>query len=94
VALQLVAVTNGLILREAVTGNVRRQLPLAGSNPSLPGSDPSLDITPDGTVIAATLRNRLLVWRASSGEKLGEVEMDASALALLISKWHRTHLER
>ena len=82
VALQLVAVTNGLILREAVTGNVRRQLPLAGSNPSLPASDPALDITPDGTVIAATLHNRLLVWRAASGEKLGGVEMDASALAL------------
>jgi WD40 repeat protein len=81
-ALHLVAATNRLILHEALSGNVRREFPLAGSDPSVLDSDPDLDIAPDGSVIAAGLHHRLFIWRAATGEQLGEAHMEATALAL------------
>jgi hypothetical protein len=65
-----------------LTGKVRRVFPFPTGDPLMPASDLGLEITPEGTVIAAALHNRLLVWRAATGEQLGEAEAEASALAL------------
>ena len=76
--LLLSAVSNGLVLHEALTGRVRKEFPLSGAAQSAVG----LDITPDGTVIAAATADRLLVWRTATGEFLGEAKSKAVSLAL------------
>ncbi|HXP61153.1 MAG TPA: protein kinase [Dongiaceae bacterium] len=81
VPLQLVVATNRLVLREADTGNVRREFPLEGTGPLPPGSPPVLAVTPGGSRVAAGLGRRVFVWEAASGELLGEVAGGATALA-------------
>jgi serine/threonine protein kinase len=72
VPLQFVVATNALVLREAHTGNVRREFPLGGMEASPPGSPPILAVTPEGSRVAAGLGGRVFVWKAASGSCWGK----------------------
>ena len=82
VPLVLLATTNRLNLREALTGKARREFPLPAANALAPGSDLSFDITPNASVVAAALGGRLLVWKADTGQLLGRADTVPSAVAL------------
>jgi WD40 repeat protein len=78
---QFITVTNGLILRNAITGKVKREFPLDGANPSRTESDPVLAIMGDATLAAASLHGRLVVWKAEGEKRIGEIGIQATALA-------------
>jgi hypothetical protein len=80
--LQLIVGTNGLLLREALTGQVRKGFVLPRDIDPQPDHVTALDLTPDGTTIAATLPNRLLVWKATTGELLGDLRAETATFAL------------
>jgi len=81
VPLQLTAVSNRLVLREAMTGNVRREFPFAGAKLFSIGSHPVLALTPDGRGVAAGMGDRVLVWQAAGGDLPGAIPTHATALA-------------
>jgi WD40 repeat protein len=81
VPLQLIVVSNRVILREALTGVLRNQFKVAGSDLLLPNEGCVLAISPEGDKVAVATGNRLLSWEAGSGKLLGEVGTKATALA-------------
>ena len=80
--LLLADATNGLVLREALTGKVRREFPLGGSNGPGHSSGLDLEITPDGAVAAAARHNRLMVWKTGTGELVGDRQIEGSTIGL------------
>ena len=79
--LQLTAASNSLVLREFHTGTVRRQFLWPGTEPA--GSNPAtvLALAPDGGSAAAAMSGRVCVWKATTGQSLGVVATEATALA-------------
>lgn len=78
VPLQLTASTNELVLRNARTGGVRQQFLLPRTNRSISEEVSAWAVTPAGRRVAAVVGSRILVWNASDGERLGEVQTEAT----------------
>ncbi len=74
--LQLVACSNRVVLYEVRTGGVRREFPLPDAERAS-----VVAMTPEGSLIAAGLTNRVLVWDTATSRLLGEVPAHATALA-------------
>jgi WD40 repeat protein len=79
--LQLAAFSNSLVVREGLTGKVRRtllQLEQIGTNSA---NSMILALAPDGSGAALGLRGQVSVWSLKSGALLGRVSGNATALA-------------
>jgi WD40 repeat protein len=79
--LQLSVVSNHLVLREAMTGVVRRQFMELSTQQSRDASAPLLALSPDGRNAAAAVNGKVLVWWAATGKLPREVVAKATALA-------------
>jgi WD40 repeat protein len=80
-ALQFIAVSNRFVIRDARTGAVRRDFQLPGAEQASPDSATVLAVASDGSSVAAGLGDRVCVWSAATGESLGNIATEASALA-------------
>jgi WD40 repeat protein len=73
------------VLREARTGRVRREFPLAPGEVGHEFHAPATTLSADGTRVAAVLAKgearRLALWDAETGALLGETNLTASVLA-------------
>ncbi len=79
--LQLLVVSNRLVLRDARTCAVRREFALPdGVRPEF-GNEPVLAIAPDGGMAAAAVDGRVVVWQATNSAAVGEVKEEPTALA-------------
>ena len=77
--LQLVVLSNTLVLREARTAAVRWGVPY--DNAYGTGNPPVLAVTTDGSRVAAGLGKLVKTWNTTTSECLGETEGDPSQMA-------------
>jgi len=80
VPLQLAVVSSQVVLREALTGVVRRQFLQLDAAESSSYSRPLLALAPDGRNAAAAVNGNVLVWSAEAAESVGELPARATAL--------------
>jgi WD40 repeat protein len=79
--LQLSVVSNHLVLREAMTGVVRRQFVEFETERKGEQETLLLALDSNGRHAAASLNGKVLVWSTATGESLGRVLASATALA-------------
>jgi serine/threonine protein kinase len=79
--IQLTLISNRLVLRDLLTGNVRQEFKSGESSTAFTNSEPILAISQNGDEVAAVTQGRVSVWNGKTGSLIGQLPVDPRAIA-------------